>query len=260
MRANGVRYYYLVDGLGSVVGVVNGSATKVNSYSYDPYGIQLSASQRVSNPWRYAAGQFDGATGLTKFGARYYDGGLGRFTQRDPSGKDFPYTYAGGDPVKNVVRRRRPARSRCRMGGWEGGWNFRQQGLVQKRRDGRALVSRSSRIATHALVAATLAGAGYLVGLAFQRLLGSSDSSVWILAVIPPAVYLMSRGRQERSREMPNRLFAGLFAMVAGAVAFFLVLERSVFVAVIALVLSLAGMVMAVVAARHGRRGTGRRS
>ncbi|MGC4893534.1 RHS repeat-associated core domain-containing protein [Micromonospora sp. DT31] len=102
MRANGVRYYYLVDGLGSVVGVVNGNATKVNSYSYDPYGNQLSASQQVSNPWRYAAGQFDGGTGLTKFGARYYDGGLGRFTQRDPSGKDFPYTYAGGDPVKNV--------------------------------------------------------------------------------------------------------------------------------------------------------------
>ncbi|MFI7591238.1 RHS repeat-associated core domain-containing protein [Micromonospora sp. NPDC049359] len=102
LRANGVRYYYLVDGLGSVVGLVNGSAAKVNSYSYDPYGIQLSASQQVSNPWRYASGHLDGATGLTKFGARYYDPGLGRFTQRDPSGKDLAYSYASCNPANNT--------------------------------------------------------------------------------------------------------------------------------------------------------------
>ena len=99
LRANGVRYYYLLDGLGSVVGLVNGSATKVNSYSYDPYGSQLSASQQVANPWRYASGSYDGQTGLTKFGTRYYDPGLGRFTQRDPSGKDVPYSYAGCNPA-----------------------------------------------------------------------------------------------------------------------------------------------------------------
>lgn len=102
LRSGGARYYYLVDGLGSVVSLVNGSAVQVNSYSYDPYGVALSASQQVANPWRYAAGYFDGATGLTKFGARYYDPGLGRFTQRDPSGMDLPFTYAGCDPVNNT--------------------------------------------------------------------------------------------------------------------------------------------------------------
>jgi RHS repeat-associated protein len=102
LRTGGARYYFLVDGLGSVVGLVNGSATKVNSYSYDPYGKQLSATQQVANPWRYAAGFFDGSTGLTKFGARYYDPDLGRFTQRDPSGRDLPYAYAGCDPVNNT--------------------------------------------------------------------------------------------------------------------------------------------------------------
>ena len=102
LRANGVRYYYLVDGLGSVVGLVNSTATKVNSYSYDPYGNQLSASQQIHNPWRYIGGFYDSFTGLTKFGARYYDPGLGRFTQRDPSGKDFPYAYGGGDPVNQA--------------------------------------------------------------------------------------------------------------------------------------------------------------
>ncbi len=102
LRVNGTRHYYLVDGVGSVVGVVNSSATKVNSYSYDPYGKQTAASQQIANPWRYASGYYDGSTGLTKFGARYYNADLGRFTQRDPSGQDLPYTYAAGDPVNNA--------------------------------------------------------------------------------------------------------------------------------------------------------------
>jgi RHS repeat-associated protein len=100
--ASGNRYYYLFDGLGSVVGLVNSSGAKVNSYSYDPYGMQTSASETVANPWRYAGGQFDGQTGLTKFGTRYYDPDLGRFTQRDPSGQDLPYAYAAGNPINNT--------------------------------------------------------------------------------------------------------------------------------------------------------------
>jgi RHS repeat-associated protein len=102
LRTNGARYYYLVDGLGSVVGLVNGSAGRVNSYSYDPYGVQLSASQQIANPWRYASGYYDGSTGLTKFGARYYNPGMGRFTQRDPSGRDVAYSYASCNPANNV--------------------------------------------------------------------------------------------------------------------------------------------------------------
>ncbi|WP_436521562.1 RHS repeat-associated core domain-containing protein [Actinoplanes sp. HUAS TT8] len=101
LRANGARYYYLVDGQGSVVALVDTSATKVNSYTYDPYGVPLSASQQVANPWRYVSGFYDGPTGLTKFGARYYDAGLGRFTQRDPSGRDLSYAYAGCNPVNH---------------------------------------------------------------------------------------------------------------------------------------------------------------
>jgi RHS repeat-associated protein len=45
---------------------------------------------------------YDTATGLTKFGARYYNPDLGRFTQRDPSGEDLPYAYAGCDPVNHT--------------------------------------------------------------------------------------------------------------------------------------------------------------
>jgi RHS repeat-associated protein len=67
-----------------------------------PYGKQLAATGTIVNPWRYASGYYDTATGLTKFGARYYNPDLGRFTQRDPSGKDLPYTYASCNPVNNT--------------------------------------------------------------------------------------------------------------------------------------------------------------
>jgi len=100
--SSGARFYYLLDGLGSVIGLVNATASKVNSYSYDPSGVQLSATEAVANPWRYAAGFLDAQTGLTKFGTRYYDPSLGRFTQRDPSGRDLPYAYAGCDPTDST--------------------------------------------------------------------------------------------------------------------------------------------------------------
>jgi hypothetical protein len=69
LRDGGSRYYYLLDGISSVVGLVNTHASKVNSYSYDPYGKQLTATGAVVNPWRYASGYYDTSTGLTKFGA-----------------------------------------------------------------------------------------------------------------------------------------------------------------------------------------------
>ena len=55
------------------------------------------------NPWRLAGGYLDTTTGLYKFGARYYEPGVGRWTQQDPSGMDAnPYAYVGGDPVNSV--------------------------------------------------------------------------------------------------------------------------------------------------------------
>jgi RHS repeat-associated protein len=99
-RADGRSHYYLLDGLGSVVGLLDETGVKVNSYRYDPYGMALAAVEAVPNPWRYA-GLAD-PTGLVKFGERCYDPALGRFTQPDPSGQDLPYGYAGCNPVNRT--------------------------------------------------------------------------------------------------------------------------------------------------------------
>ena len=94
------HWYYLKDGLGSIVAVVDQSGAVQNRYSYDPYG-KASSSGSASNPLGFAGGYLD-STGLVKFGARYYDPSLGRWTQADPAGLVPAFVYARGDPVMNT--------------------------------------------------------------------------------------------------------------------------------------------------------------
>jgi RHS repeat-associated protein len=60
----------------------------------------------VIDPWDYAGGYTDTTTGLIKFGIRYYDPHVGRWTQVTPIGgslqeatKANPYVYADNDPI-----------------------------------------------------------------------------------------------------------------------------------------------------------------
>ena len=57
-------------------------------------------------PFGYAGGLYDVDTGLVRFGARDYDGGIGRWTAKDPigfSGGDANlYGYVLADPVNGV--------------------------------------------------------------------------------------------------------------------------------------------------------------
>ncbi len=108
---DGKRYFYLFDGLGSVVGMTDSSGAEVNRYDYDPYGASLNKVEQsgVNNPWQYASGYFDSSTGLYKYGIRYYDSTNARWTQRMPVGgslaetvKANPYVYANDNPVNEV--------------------------------------------------------------------------------------------------------------------------------------------------------------
>lgn len=100
-RLSSGTYYYLFDGLGSVVALTDANGNIVNAYSYDPYGNAYSVTETVSNPFRFAGAIWDAGTGLYKMGERYYDPSVGRFTQPDPfDGQD--YTYVAGNPVNLV--------------------------------------------------------------------------------------------------------------------------------------------------------------
>ena len=76
-----------------------------NSYRYDPFGNSTGKTEVVSNPWQFASGYLDANTGLYKFGERYYDPQVGRWTQKDPVSGSLgsvnstnPYVYADNLP------------------------------------------------------------------------------------------------------------------------------------------------------------------
>jgi RHS repeat-associated protein len=109
--ASGNHWYYLLDGHGSVIAVINNSGSTVgNRYGYDEYGrtTYTQPSPTVTQPWGYSGGYRD-PTGLIKFGDRYYDPSLGRWTQQDshagalidPASIDRS-SYVGDDPENFV--------------------------------------------------------------------------------------------------------------------------------------------------------------
>jgi RHS repeat-associated protein len=114
--AGGSENYYYFDGTGSVIGLLDPTGKQVATFSYDPYGGHMSVGKGEAtdtsvgdgNPWRYTGGQYDATTGLYRFGVRYYDPNLGRFTQLDPEQhlqdlrQGDRYSYAGGDPINNT--------------------------------------------------------------------------------------------------------------------------------------------------------------
>ena len=106
----GSVYYYLFDGLGSIVGMTNSSGALVATYGYDAFGNLGGGTVQngLVNPWGYAGGYTDKTTGLIKFGIRFYDARTGRWTQATPIGGSLqeateanPYVYAGDDPINN---------------------------------------------------------------------------------------------------------------------------------------------------------------
>jgi RHS repeat-associated protein len=95
-------YYFLTDLQGSVVAATDTSGTVQATYSYDPYGTSLGTTGSISNPIRYDGGYYDNATGLYKFGERYYNSTDARWTQLDPSGQNVGYFYAGDNPINEI--------------------------------------------------------------------------------------------------------------------------------------------------------------
>ncbi|WP_333771697.1 RHS repeat domain-containing protein [Streptomyces sp. IBSBF 2435] len=103
MRTGGKSYYYLTDAQGSVLGLVDNAAHRVDTYTYSPNGLPRTApTETVPQPYRFQGAYLD-PTGLYKMGARYYDPVTTRFTQTDPSGQEpNPYAALGNNPVNHT--------------------------------------------------------------------------------------------------------------------------------------------------------------
>ncbi|WP_433269244.1 RHS repeat-associated core domain-containing protein [Micromonospora vinacea] len=111
VRIGATDHAYVLDGLGSVVALVKADGSASASYTYDPYGNALTASETglgQTNIIRYASGTYDPATKFTKFGQRWYNSDQGRFTQQDNLSfigdpqKGNRYAYSGCNPVNYI--------------------------------------------------------------------------------------------------------------------------------------------------------------
>lgn len=99
--------YPITDKLGSIADLTDQNGNLTNQYAYDPYGQTTSTTGTTPNLVGYAGGlQTPG--GLYHYGARYYDPGVGRWTQQDPlnqandPGQANRYAYVGGNPINLV--------------------------------------------------------------------------------------------------------------------------------------------------------------
>lgn len=94
-------YYYHADGLGSITALSNASGSIVQTYSYDSFG-NMTATGNIRQPFTYTAREYDYATGMYFYRARYYDPKVGRFVTKDPigfKGGINVYAYVNNNPI-----------------------------------------------------------------------------------------------------------------------------------------------------------------
>ena len=116
-----VVHYYELDAVGNVLVVEDTQGNVVEEHEYDPYGQELCGTAPHMAPCatipagqarRFTGKERDKETGLDYFGARYYQGNVGRFTSVDPvlnkgAALRDPqlwnrYTYGQGNPLRVV--------------------------------------------------------------------------------------------------------------------------------------------------------------
>jgi RHS repeat-associated protein len=107
LTVGAARYAYVLDGLGSAIGLIDSAGNPAAAYTYDPYGQTNTKTGPAAdtNPIRYTGGLSDTTTGFTKLGQRYLNTTQGRFTQQDrftrlanPENGNL-YAYAACNPI-----------------------------------------------------------------------------------------------------------------------------------------------------------------
>ena len=88
VKYNGTYYYYLYNGQGDVVKLIDGDGVTQVEYTYDTWGAcsvtgSLANTLGAKNPFRYRGYVYDTETRLYYLESRYYDPETGRFISAD---------------------------------------------------------------------------------------------------------------------------------------------------------------------------------
>ena len=103
LRGPSGDYYYITDPHGTVLALIDTNGNTAATYTYTPYGAPTNTPTGIgaTNPYRYNSG-YSTPNGLIHYQARYYNPTTGTWTQPDPTGQSFAYTYTGDNPINNV--------------------------------------------------------------------------------------------------------------------------------------------------------------
>ena len=103
ITADGTRYYYIKDHLGSIRAVLNENNELVEAIDYDPWGHIARYWSSTSSKYKFTGKERDTETGYDYFGARYYDARIGVWNQTEPIYDKYlsfsPYSYAINNPL-----------------------------------------------------------------------------------------------------------------------------------------------------------------
>ena len=111
VKYNGTYYYYLYNGQGDVVKLIDGDGVTQVEYTYDTWGAcsvtgSLANTLGAKNPFRYRGYVYDTETKLYYLESRYYDPETGRFISADvylTTGQSVighnAYAYCGNNPI-----------------------------------------------------------------------------------------------------------------------------------------------------------------
>ncbi|WP_190946436.1 RHS repeat-associated core domain-containing protein [Nostoc flagelliforme] len=107
--ADGERYFYHSDHLGSSAYITTENGYATQFLAYMPYGETLAEQQNGTSyysPFKFSAKEKDPETGYSYFGARYYSPELSVWLGVDPLSDEFPswtpYRYGFNNPVKFI--------------------------------------------------------------------------------------------------------------------------------------------------------------
>jgi len=125
MDKSGTPYVPVSDQVGTVWNLLNSSAAKANSYTYDAFGVGRSTSETISNLYRFGTKRLEADPALYHFVARLYDPPNGRFVSVDRLAYVVllcPYCYVQDMPTRYVD----PTGEAVECDG--GNWQFRGTG------------------------------------------------------------------------------------------------------------------------------------
>lgn len=106
LSSDNKEYFYLYNGHGDVVQIIDEEGYVVNSYEYDEWGIVTDSREKIRNPFGYSCAVYDEELGCYYLNARYYDPAMGRFLTEDNCEGDVgniqslnPYIYCMNNPL-----------------------------------------------------------------------------------------------------------------------------------------------------------------